>query len=71
MLTRFPKFVPRLFNVPYLTRLQTLILKSLEERRIINKLTEKEVDIPSLNSFKKVIGKINFSSYCRGHAFDV
>ena len=127
---RFTKFLPGLFNVPYLTRLQTLNLKSLEERRIINdiififkiirhlvdlpfdkyfsfnrnntrghslklnlnhsrldcrryffsnrcidvwnnKLTENEVNITSLNSFKKAIDKINFSSYCRGRAFVV
>ena len=130
MQRRFTKFIPGLFNVPYLTRLQTLNLKSLEERRIINdiififkiirnlvdlpfnkyfsfntnntrghsmklnfnhsrldcrkyffsnrcidvwnnKLTENEVNITSLNSFKKAIDKINFSSYCRGRAFDV
>ena len=36
-----------------------------------NTLTESEVSITSLSSFKKAIDKINFSSYCRGHAFDV
>ena len=34
-----------------------------------NKLTENEVCITSLNSFKKAIHKIDFSSYCRRRAF--
>ena len=36
-----------------------------------NNLTKYEVDITPLNSFKKALDKINFSSYCRGRAFDV
>ena len=49
---RFTIFVPGLFNVPYLTRLETLNLKSLEERRIINdiififKIIRNLVDLP-------------------------
>ena len=35
---RFTKFLPGLFNVPYSTRLNTLNLKSLEVRRIMNDL---------------------------------
>ena len=31
-----------------------------------NKLREKEVNITSLNSFKKAIDMIDLSSYCRG-----
>ena len=36
-----------------------------------NKLTENEVSFTSLKSFKKAIDKIDFTSYCRGRAFDV
>ena len=36
-----------------------------------NKLTENELRITSLNSFKKAIVKIDFRSYCRRLAFDV
>ena len=49
---RFTKFLPGLFNVPYLTRLQILNLKFLEERRIINdiifnlKIIRHLVDLP-------------------------
>ena len=49
---KFTKFLPGLFNVPYLTRLEILNLQTLEERRIMNdiifmfKMLHKLVDLP-------------------------
>ena len=54
---RFTKFIPGLFNVPYLGRLEILKLKSLEERRIMNdiiflfKMLHNLVDLPFDNYF--------------------
>ena len=52
MQRRFTKFLLEFFNVPYLIRLQTLNLKSLEERRIVHdkvfifKIIRNLVDLP-------------------------
>ena len=55
---RFTKFLPGLFNVPYMNRLNILNMKTLEERRIMNdmiflfKMMRKLVDSPLEEYFK-------------------
>ena len=55
---RFTKFLPGLFNVPYMDRLNILNMKTLEERRIMNdmiflfKMMRKLVDLPFDKYFK-------------------